>query len=192
MSHFLDEEISESLFVGACGETWRLYWIYSQLLASGVRSTHHTKCWHYILNISKDASRQLQILISTLGPNVVLLLIIKSVRKKLHWPESSSQPFNNFVVCIVQNSCHTSLLSLVMEAFREAIRNGPSLLPPTGTESNFDNPSNRTGIAVGLATFFLVVSTVSVIFWLYARIFVTHKVQVDDGKVMKNLIYSTV
>lgn len=63
---------------------------------------------------------------------------------------------------------------------QQAVLNGPALTPPDGVESNFDNPSNQTSMAVGVTIFALCISTLLMISRFYARVIVLRRVGIED------------
>ncbi|KAI6082348.1 hypothetical protein F4821DRAFT_217501 [Hypoxylon rubiginosum] len=48
--------------------------------------------------------------------------------------------------------------------------NGPVLPPPDGIESNLDNPPNRNALVIGLTSFFLAISLISLLVRAYAKL----------------------
>ncbi|KAF2020919.1 hypothetical protein BU24DRAFT_10992 [Aaosphaeria arxii CBS 175.79] len=63
---------------------------------------------------------------------------------------------------------------------RENPLDGPSIPPPNGTTSRFDNPPNGNSIGRFVAIFCLVVTTLAVGLRAYTRIFIHKKIHIED------------
>jgi hypothetical protein len=58
----------------------------------------------------------------------------------------------------------------------------PAADPPPGIEPNFDHPSNRNGLIIGLVTFCLCLSMLFIFIRVYAKFIYAKKAQVQDCK----------
>ncbi|KAJ0121783.1 hypothetical protein J7T55_008950 [Diaporthe amygdali] len=66
----------------------------------------------------------------------------------------------------------------------DAILNGPAMAPPAGETSDFENPPNENGLAIGVLVTMIVISTFCVLVRLYARVYLLRKVQVEENFAM--------
>lgn len=58
----------------------------------------------------------------------------------------------------------------------------PALEAPEGVIPNFDNPPNENGLAWFVTTFCMVAATICIGLRAYAKLWITRKVQVEEGK----------
>lgn len=58
---------------------------------------------------------------------------------------------------------------------------GPALAPPPGVVSNFDNPSNQNGLAMGVLIACASIATVCLLLRIYGRFYLLRKVSAEDG-----------
>ncbi|KAI1342428.1 hypothetical protein F5Y15DRAFT_303954 [Xylariaceae sp. FL0016] len=65
-------------------------------------------------------------------------------------------------------------------AEQQRVLNGPSLEPPEGVVPNFDHPPNNNVLALGISSYCLAVSTMSVLLRVYARFWCMRKGLVED------------
>lgn len=63
---------------------------------------------------------------------------------------------------------------------QELLLDGPALAPPTGVDSNFDNPDNNNGLAYGVIAACVAVATLCLMIRGYARLVLFKKLKPED------------
>ncbi|KAI0378825.1 hypothetical protein F5Y04DRAFT_141083 [Hypomontagnella monticulosa] len=63
---------------------------------------------------------------------------------------------------------------------QQAIYDKPSLPPPAGVASNFDDPSNRNVLGLAVITTCLVITTISIVVRIYGKLFCVRKFMIED------------
>lgn len=64
----------------------------------------------------------------------------------------------------------------------EALLASPAMSPPDGVIPDFTNPPNSNGTAWFVITFTLVLSTICVFIRAFHKVYLTHKIQIEEGK----------
>ena len=66
---------------------------------------------------------------------------------------------------------------------QEAVLSGPALAPPNGTVSNFDNPSNENGLAIGVMSLCIAVSSLCLLIRGYLAV-LAKRVTIPEGLIV--------
>ena len=75
-----------------------------------------------------------------------------------------------------------SFINALPAAQRQAILDGPAMVPPPGVIPNFDHPPNKDGWGYGIASTAAVLCTLFVILRVYSRVFYHKKLAIEDGR----------
>lgn len=59
---------------------------------------------------------------------------------------------------------------------------GPAHPPPDGVTPNFDNPTNRNALAIGVLAACVAVTTLCFLMRIYARVYLLRKIQLEESK----------
>lgn len=72
----------------------------------------------------------------------------------------------------------------------DAVLEMPAMAPPTGEVSNFINPPNQNGMAVGIMVLCVVVTTLCLLIRAYARLILLKRIQAQEYLIVAAFVRS--